>query len=93
MSGILESLLRIKDASETKSYLIGFERGRIWAEEYADYFEMREWSEVKVDECNGPVFPQGEGEHFRIICAETPIEWQPYLKGWVEGVKEILQKY
>lgn len=93
MSGVLERLLRDKDSSEAKSYFIGLERGRIWAEDYADYFELREWSEEDATRFEDLILPHNEVKYFRLLTMETPLEWNAYLKGWIDGVKEIRQKY
>jgi len=93
MSGVIEKLISNKDSSEAKSYLIGLERGRAWAQDYADYYEMREWSEIEVEELDELALPPDEKEFFKVIRAETPLHWRPYLRGWVQGVKEILQEY
>jgi hypothetical protein len=93
MSEILEKMLRNRDSSDAKSYFIGLERGRIWAEDYADYFEMRQWSEVDASDFEDLILPQDEARHFRILGSETPLEWNAYLKGWLDGVREIVRKY
>ncbi|MEW6722500.1 MAG: hypothetical protein AB1324_04510 [Candidatus Micrarchaeota archaeon] len=93
MSVVLEKLLRNKDCSEAKSYLIGLERGRIWAEDYADFFEMKEWSESRADEFEDLILPGREGDHYKILHAETPLVWNSYLRGWIDGVREIVKRY
>ena len=93
MSGVLDSLLHDKSRSDAKSYLVGLERGRIWAEDHADYFELREWSEQDADKFEDLVLPHKETQHFRILMMETPLEWSAYLKGWIDGVKEIRRRY
>ncbi len=93
MDKMLESLTKNKSSSETKSYLIGLERGRIWASDYADYFEAREWSEIDLKRFEDFVLPQEEVMHFKTLQSETPLEWEPYVKGWVVGVKETLAQY
>jgi hypothetical protein len=93
MSGVLERLLGNKGSGHAKSYFIGLERGRLWAEDCADYFELREWSELEADEFDDLVLPHDETKHFRIIHSETPVEWEAYLKGWIDGVREIRQRY
>jgi hypothetical protein len=92
MDKMLDSLVRNKAPSDKKSYLIGLERGRIWADS-ADYFEMREWSESDIEEFDDLILPQDEVAYFMLLKNETPIEWQPYVKGWVDGVKEIADSY
>jgi hypothetical protein len=72
---------------------IGLERGRIWASGDADYFEIREWCEVELDSFDDLVLPPREDMHFKVLSAEAELEWKPYLKGWVDGVKEIAETY
>ena len=93
MREMVDKMALDREGSETKSYLIGLERGRIWASDYADYFEMKEWSELKIAEFEDLVLPADEDLHFRIMGEETPLEWKPYLKGWLDGVKEISNTY
>lgn len=92
MSGILERLLGDKSASTSKSYFIGLERGRIWAEDYADYFEVREWGEKKVDDIADLILPDSEDFHLRLLGNETPLELDAYIRGWLAGVKEVAGK-
>ncbi|VVC03828.1 Uncharacterised protein [Candidatus Bilamarchaeum dharawalense] len=89
MSGIIKSLLKITGSSSSKSYFVGLHRGRIWAEEYADYFEMKEWSDMDHEEFDKLLLPHNEKLHFTLLNQESPLEWQEYLRGWIEGVKEI----
>ena len=93
INDILERLMKNQDNSKSKSYFIGLERGRIWAENYADYFDMRQLAELNSQEVSDLVIPTEEERHFHIINSETPLEWTAYLKGWLEGVKEINQRY
>ncbi len=93
MSGVLERLLGNKASSEAKSYFVGLERGRIWAQDHADYFELREWSEEEAGDFEDLVLPHNEAHHFRLMTAETPLEWGAYLKGWIDGVREIREQY
>ncbi|MFN7991351.1 MAG: hypothetical protein U0R44_04310 [Candidatus Micrarchaeia archaeon] len=93
MSEILERLLRNRDASSAKSYFIGLERGKIWAEDHADYFEIREWSELDATEFDDLILPHKESNHYKILRSETPLEWQDYLRGWIDGVREVYRKY
>lgn len=93
MSELINSMVKNKDASESKSYLIGLERGRVWAEDYADYFDMRQWSESDASEFEDLILPDDEGTHFKLLGAETPLIWTSYLKGWLDGVKEIVERY
>jgi hypothetical protein len=93
MSDVGENLLRNKGPSEAKSFIVGLERGRVWAEDYADYFSVREWSELDVDELPYINLPSDEEMYFRILSTESELEWRAYLKGWVAGVKEIVGKY
>ncbi len=90
---VLESLVRIKDLSSSKSYFTGLERGRIWAENHADYFEIREWSEANHEEFDDLILPGREREEFYMIDSQSRMDWRAYLKGWLEGVREIREKY
>jgi hypothetical protein len=80
-------------AGESRSYLAGMDRGRVWAEDMADYIEIKEWSETEVKGPEDTVLPHGEETHFHIISAEAPLEWQAYVRGWLKGVKEVFEKY
>jgi len=91
MTEVIERLMQNRDPSIAKSYLVGLERGRIWAEDFADYFEIRRWSELRPEDIEG--LPPEEEEHFRLMQSETALEWIPYLKGWMRGVREIREKY
>ena len=93
MPEMIDKLSRMKGASTSKSYLIGLERGRIWADEIADYIEIREWSELTVKSINEAILPNGEEDQFHVLRAETDLEWQTYVQGWLDGVKEIYEKY
>jgi hypothetical protein len=93
MHEMVEKLLRNSEASESKSYLIGLERGRIWASSDADYFEMRQWSELQVDELDEVVLPPREEMHFKVLGSESTLEWDSYVKGWLDGVKEVAESY
>jgi hypothetical protein len=93
MDEIIERLMQNRDSSEAKSYLIGLERGRIWAEDTADYFDIRQWSEVEIDELDEIVLPPDEERYYVLIEAETPLEWPQYARGWIDGVKQILDRY
>lgn len=90
---IIERLLRNKHSSDAKSYLVGLERGRIWAEDNADYFEMRHWSEADPREFDYLVLPRGEDTYFTILKRDSPLEWDQYLKGWIDGVRQIARDY
>lgn len=92
MSGILEKLLGDKSTSTSKSYFIGLERGRVWAEDYADYFEVKEWGEKNLEDVTDIILPNSEDLHFRLLGNETPLELDAYIKGWLAGVKEIARK-
>jgi hypothetical protein len=92
MDRMVDSLVKNKAPSEKKSYLIGLERGRIWADS-ADYFQMKEWSEENIEEFEDLVLPGEEATFFKVLQNETPIEWQPYIKGWIDGVKEVISTY
>ncbi|MBN1170093.1 hypothetical protein JXA56_03640 [Candidatus Micrarchaeota archaeon] len=89
---IINRLLGINANGDKKSYLIGLERGRIWASEDADYFTMREWGQLNLREIEA-VLPNNEETHFMILSSESPLEWESYVKGWIEGVKEIASRY
>lgn len=91
MSEILERLVGNREASEAKSYFIGLERGRVWAEDYADYFEIREWAEL--DDDGDLTLPTDEDVHLRMLMAETRLEPDAYVRGWLAGVKEALADY
>ncbi|MCI0503656.1 hypothetical protein L0Y65_02995 [Candidatus Micrarchaeota archaeon] len=93
MTDLGDNLLRNRDKSESKSYIVGLERGRIWAQEYADYFSMREYSELNLDELLHFDLPDDEERHFRLLSTESPLELQAYLRGWIEGVREIRKGY
>ena len=93
MSDIIEALLRNKHSSDAKSYFVGLERGRIWAEDYADYFEMRQWSEMSYLEFDYLVLPRGEDTHFKVLGRDSPLEWNEYLRGWIDGVKQVVREY
>lgn len=88
MSAILASLLKDKSRTEGKSYLVGLERGRIWASESADYFELREWSEADFEEFDDLTLPHDESREFCLMQQESDMDWRSYLKGWLEGVRE-----
>lgn len=90
MPFILEKILRSAPSGDAKSYIVGLERGRIWASEDADYFDMREWAELKEIES---ILPKEEELHFRILQNDAELEWSAYTKGWIDGVKEIASRY
>lgn len=90
MSFIIESLVRNREASEAKSYIIGLERGRIWAEDCADYFDMRRWCDMPDADF---ALPEGEETHLRSLRVKTPLETDAYVRGWREGVREIRRQY
>ncbi|MEW6748811.1 MAG: hypothetical protein AB1295_03840 [Candidatus Micrarchaeota archaeon] len=91
MSEVLERLLGNEGASEAKSYLIGLERGRIWAEDYADYFELREWAELSED--GEPILPSDEDLHLRLLMRESALSIDAYVSGWLAGVREVRGSY
>jgi hypothetical protein len=93
MSDLGDKILRNQDNSETKSYIIGLERGRVWASDYADYFTMREYSELDVEELLHFDLPNDEDRHFRLLSTESPLELRAYLRGWVAGVREVVKRY
>lgn len=90
MSAIIEKLVQNRDASEAKSYIIGLERGRTWAEDCADYFEMRWLSELDEREF---ALPETEEAHFRALLKKTQLETEAYLRGWKAGITEIRRTY
>ncbi|MFH0737968.1 MAG: hypothetical protein V1827_05100 [Candidatus Micrarchaeota archaeon] len=92
MSDLAGMLAKDKEASDAKSYLIGLERGRVWAEDHADYIERKEWSELDADQFDELVLPGNEEMHFRLLMDETSVEWSAYLRGWLHGVKESVGK-
>ena len=92
MGDIIDRLSGNKDSSSSKSYFIGLERGRTWAED-ADYFELRQWSEMTAEQFDDLTLPEGETDQFMILNNSTSLEWKEYLKGWLEGVKEIRKKF
>jgi hypothetical protein len=92
MSGILERLLNNKAPSTSKSYLVGLERGRIWAADYADYFEVKEWGNLNPEDIGDIALPHNEELHFKVLGAESELELDPYIEGWLAGVKEIARK-
>jgi len=88
--GILSSLIRRNpDYSASKSYFAGIERGRYWAQNIADYFEVREWSEADIREFEDLTLPHEEAHEFRLMSHESAMDWRTYLQGWLEGVREI----
>lgn len=92
MAGILDVLLGDKSRSSSKSYFIGLERGRMWANDYADYFEVKEWSGLSGGDFKRLILPDSEELHFKMLDSETPLEWGEYLRGWLAGVKEAAGK-
>jgi len=92
LSEVGDKLLRNRDRSQTKSFLVGLERGRVWTLDYADYFEAREYSELDVNELENLKIPEDEERHFRVLSMESPLEWREYLEGWMAGVKEAARK-
>jgi len=81
-----------KARSSSKSYFVGLERGRIWANDYADYFEVKEWSDLAGEDFTRLNLPDSEELHFKMLGSETPLEWDDYLQGWLAGVKEAAGK-
>jgi hypothetical protein len=92
MSELIEKLVRLKAPSQTKSYFIGLERGRIWAMDIADYFELKEWNGVGGGDPAMIALPVDEEQHYHTLTAESDIEWAQYVKGWLDGVKEASGK-
>jgi hypothetical protein len=93
MSDVGENLLRNRDQSDAKSYIVGLERGKVWAEDYADYFTMREFSELDIDELVHIDLPGDEERHFRLLSTESPLELRAYIRGWLAGVKESIKRF
>jgi hypothetical protein len=93
MNDLIEKLLRSKATSQSKSYLIGIERGRLWAEDTADYLNLREWHEYQGEDSMAVMLPKEEELHYHVLKSETGIEWNQYVRGWVSGVKEIARKH
>jgi len=93
MGDVTDYLKSDKDSSNSKSYLLGLERGRIWAEDYADYFDMRRWSDTDPEDADISDLPDGEHEEYKLLSSETPLEGKTYLKGWIDGVRQIREKY
>lgn len=91
MGGIIERLLGNNESSEAKSYFIGLERGRVWAEDHADYFELREWAEL--DDDGSMTLPSDEDIHLRLLMSESSLQPTAYVRGWLAGVREILDEY
>ncbi|MFH1394326.1 MAG: hypothetical protein ABII71_00675 [Candidatus Micrarchaeota archaeon] len=92
MSDLIEKLKKNQDSSGVKSYYIGLERGRIWAEDIADYFDLRTWSEYGEKDMEVLDLPHDEGPYYLMLKNETPLEWEEYLRGFLEGVKEVKEK-
>jgi hypothetical protein len=88
MSDVKEMLVRLKAASVSKSYLIGLERGRVWAMDSADFFELRQWKDFGGDDFANISLPGAEEAHYHVLKAETALEWGQYVRGWIDGVKE-----
>lgn len=89
MSEIIENLLKFRTSSQSKSYLIGLERGRLWAEDEADYFDLRRWVEFRDDDISCVTLPEQEEALYNILKAESSIEWEQFVRGWIAGVKEF----
>ncbi|MBU0591635.1 hypothetical protein KKF81_06310 [Candidatus Micrarchaeota archaeon] len=92
MSRILESLINNGNKSPAKSYLIGFEQGKNWATNHADYFEIRQWYELEIEELEDIRLPKREDIFFRVLSNETKVEWKEYVRGWIDGVNEIYKE-
>jgi hypothetical protein len=86
MSELIEQLLKMKAPSQSKSYFIGLERGKIWAEDEGDYLEVRQWSDFGGYH-RGIALPGDEEMHYHVIKAESDVEWEPFVRGWIDGVK------
>ncbi len=92
MSEIIDSLVRMKGQSQSKSYFIGLERGRYWASGVGDYFDVRQWSEFGGSDFASVSLPDDEDSHFHVLKAETELEWAQYVKGWLDGVREAARR-
>ena len=92
MSELIESLSRMKASSQSKSYFIGLERGKVWASDSADYFEIQDWARFGGDDFVRVALPDEEERHYTVLKAETELEWGQYVKGWIDGVKEASRK-
>lgn len=93
MAILIDALKRNPESSEAKSYFIGMERGREWAEDCADYFDIRRWGDYPPEEAEHAELPEEEDGYFHALRRDTPLEWHPYLKGWLAGVRQIRERY
>ena len=89
MSAIIDRLVRKGGDGEARSYIIGLERGRTWADQ-ADYFDIRWLSELKDHEF---ALPHGEESYFRALLQKTALEMDAYVRGWKAGVAEMRREY
>ena len=87
MSELIEQLLKMKAPSQSKSYFIGLERGKTWAEDDGDYLEIREWSDFGGSDYRNVALPGDEEMHYHLLNAESDIEWTQFVRGWIDGVK------
>jgi hypothetical protein len=92
MSELIEKLVRMKTPSQSKSYFIGVERGKIWAEDEGDYLEIRKWIDFGGSDYLNISLPDNEETHYHVMKAETDIEWEHFVRGWIDGVKETGRK-
>jgi hypothetical protein len=92
MTEIIDTLARMKSSSSSKSYIIGLERGRMWAMDSADFFQMKEWTDFGGEDFVRVALPDDEERHYHVLKAETELEWGQYVKGWIDGVKEAARK-
>ncbi|MGV8084689.1 MAG: hypothetical protein ACP5N9_00360 [Candidatus Bilamarchaeum sp.] len=79
--------------SKDKSYFLGYKRGREWAHNHADYIEVRQWGNHELTDFDDLVLPKDEEIYFRDINCSNELDWQHYLKGWLDAVKEARKKY
>ncbi len=84
---LIERLVGMKAPSQSKSYFIGLERGRIWAED-GDYIEVRRWSAFRGEYLD-VALPDYEEMHYLVLNAESRIEWVQFVRGWIDGVKSF----
>ncbi len=93
MTALIEQLKSNPDGGYSKSHILGIERGRIWSEDFADYFDLREWSEYEPEDVEAEDLPHDEYLHYLELCREIEMEWEPYIKGWLYSVKEARKRY
>jgi hypothetical protein len=87
MGSLMDFLKGYDDAGESKSYFMGYERGLEWAEDFADYFDLKDWSAVDEASLENLELPEEEEQHFLFLSGETPLEYFHYKRGWLSGVR------